>query len=226
MEFYAEKVNNKGLCAIAQAESLQYKLLGGLVVRRGCHFISLPILTVLWYVVLPKAFCRNLNHVEKLAIITSGKGIWEINLCKSNRDTVFFDKGWRDFVQQHDLTVGDIVVFEHMGEMRFNAFVFDFTACEKEFDHNLEAVKINAGASCQQRDDPYFVITIKQHNSPGSRAQYARIPAKFWKSNGLNEKTSVNLRDPSGKKWPVELKFHKNGSRYHRFIMRRGWKQF
>lgn len=34
MELYAEKVNNRGLCAVAQAESLRYKLLGGLAVRR------------------------------------------------------------------------------------------------------------------------------------------------------------------------------------------------
>ena len=31
MELYAERVANKGLCAHAQAESLKYKLLGGLV---------------------------------------------------------------------------------------------------------------------------------------------------------------------------------------------------
>ncbi len=34
VELYAEKVANRGLCAIAQAESLRYKLLGGLAVRR------------------------------------------------------------------------------------------------------------------------------------------------------------------------------------------------
>ncbi|KVH95756.1 K homology domain, prokaryotic type [Cynara cardunculus var. scolymus] len=34
VELYAERVNNRGLCAIAQAESLRYKLLGGLAVRR------------------------------------------------------------------------------------------------------------------------------------------------------------------------------------------------
>lgn len=34
---YAEKVNNRGLCAIAQCESLRYKLLGGLAVRRACY---------------------------------------------------------------------------------------------------------------------------------------------------------------------------------------------
>lgn len=36
VELYAEKVANRGLSAIAQAESLRYKLLGGLAVRRYC----------------------------------------------------------------------------------------------------------------------------------------------------------------------------------------------
>lgn len=34
---YAEKINNRGLCAIAQAESLRYKLLQGIAVRRACY---------------------------------------------------------------------------------------------------------------------------------------------------------------------------------------------
>ncbi|KAF7992642.1 hypothetical protein HCN44_004986 [Aphidius gifuensis] len=37
VELYAEKVANRGLCAIAQAESLRYKLIGGLAVRRACY---------------------------------------------------------------------------------------------------------------------------------------------------------------------------------------------
>lgn len=37
VELYAEKVNSRGLCAVAQAESLRYKLLGGLAVRRACY---------------------------------------------------------------------------------------------------------------------------------------------------------------------------------------------
>merc|ERR1712216_884095 len=37
VELYAERVNNRGLCASAQAESLRYKLLGGLAVRRACY---------------------------------------------------------------------------------------------------------------------------------------------------------------------------------------------
>ncbi|KAG6850520.1 hypothetical protein H0H93_012521 [Arthromyces matolae] len=37
LELYAEKVQYRGLSAIAQCESLRYKLLGGLAVRRACY---------------------------------------------------------------------------------------------------------------------------------------------------------------------------------------------
>jgi small subunit ribosomal protein S3e len=37
VELYAERVNNRALCAVAQAESLRYKLAGGLAVRRACY---------------------------------------------------------------------------------------------------------------------------------------------------------------------------------------------
>ncbi|RKP13052.1 putative 40S ribosomal protein RPS3 [Piptocephalis cylindrospora] len=37
VELYAEKVAVRGLCAVAQCESLRYKLLAGLAVRRACY---------------------------------------------------------------------------------------------------------------------------------------------------------------------------------------------
>lgn len=40
VELYAEKVATRGLCAIAQAESLRYKLIGGLAVRRYVGVLS------------------------------------------------------------------------------------------------------------------------------------------------------------------------------------------
>jgi len=37
VELFAERVENRGMCAMAQVESLRFKLLGGLVVRRACY---------------------------------------------------------------------------------------------------------------------------------------------------------------------------------------------
>lgn len=42
VELYAERVANRALCAVAQAESLKYKLLGGLAVRRYAAFHPSP----------------------------------------------------------------------------------------------------------------------------------------------------------------------------------------
>lgn len=38
LELYAEKVQHRGLSAVAQCESLRYKLLGGLAIRRYVRF--------------------------------------------------------------------------------------------------------------------------------------------------------------------------------------------
>lgn len=37
VELYAERVKHKGLCAQTQAESLKFKLIQGMAVRRACH---------------------------------------------------------------------------------------------------------------------------------------------------------------------------------------------
>ncbi|XP_060847530.1 small ribosomal subunit protein uS3-like isoform X2 [Rhopalosiphum padi] len=37
VELFAEKIAHRGLCAVAQAESLRYKLTGGLEIRRACY---------------------------------------------------------------------------------------------------------------------------------------------------------------------------------------------
>jgi len=39
VELYAERVKNKGLCAIAQCESVRHKLLEGLAARRACYSV-------------------------------------------------------------------------------------------------------------------------------------------------------------------------------------------
>ena len=37
VELFAERVENRAMSAMAQCESLRFKLLGGLVVRRACY---------------------------------------------------------------------------------------------------------------------------------------------------------------------------------------------
>lgn len=57
VELYAEKVNNRGLCAIAQAESLRYKLLGGLAVRRCVNLLTFDSRDVLLLCFILRKHC-------------------------------------------------------------------------------------------------------------------------------------------------------------------------
>ncbi|TMS38705.1 hypothetical protein L596_005367 [Steinernema carpocapsae] len=41
---YVEKVFHRGLCAVSQCESLRYKLIGGLAVRRACYGVMRVIM--------------------------------------------------------------------------------------------------------------------------------------------------------------------------------------
>ncbi|CAI0376368.1 unnamed protein product [Linum tenue] len=44
-----------------------------------------------------------------------------------------FKDGWKEFVEEHDLHVGDFLVFRLDGEMEFHVMVFDPTVCERRY---------------------------------------------------------------------------------------------
>ncbi|GER26707.1 transcriptional factor B3 family protein [Striga asiatica] len=84
---------------------------------------------------IPPAFSKNLGREKSgEAILTSPKGTWTVEACRDGEEGLLCLKdGWPQFVHHHSLSVGDFVVFQHISGLRFNAFIFDRTACEKEF---------------------------------------------------------------------------------------------
>lgn len=64
VELFVEKVANRGLCAIAQAESLRYKLVGGLAVRRACYGVLRYGKFAAWKL---HCFCRALRCAAMMA---------------------------------------------------------------------------------------------------------------------------------------------------------------
>ncbi|KAK6912449.1 B3 DNA binding domain [Dillenia turbinata] len=79
---------------------------------------------------IPPLFLEYLNgQVSKEAVLRSySKKVWRVKV----KDWCFED-GWTDFVKDHDLHVGDFLVFRYEGDMAFNVLVFDPSACEKKY---------------------------------------------------------------------------------------------
>ncbi|KAK9130133.1 hypothetical protein Sjap_010620 [Stephania japonica] len=48
-------------------------------------------------------------------------------------EEMWLDKGWKEFVKDNEVSLGDFIVFEHNGNMVFDVLLFDPSACEKEY---------------------------------------------------------------------------------------------
>ncbi|WJZ87462.1 hypothetical protein VitviT2T_006839 [Vitis vinifera] len=72
VELYAEKFNNRVFYAIAQAESLRFKLLGGLVVRRAGYGV-LSFVMERWYIISSGQPVKDyINSVVRHVLLKQG----------------------------------------------------------------------------------------------------------------------------------------------------------
>lgn len=93
---------------------------------------------------LPPALCEKLRQDKsKWAMLKSRKGRWMIKVRRNCEGLISFQFGWPQFVHHYSLSVGDFVVFEHLGTFNFNVFVFDPSGCERELllESNNEAAE-------------------------------------------------------------------------------------
>ncbi|EEF52479.1 B3 domain-containing protein REM16 [Ricinus communis] len=82
---------------------------------------------------IPEKFTRNLRRkLRDTVTLKSPCGTaWEVCLT-AHENTLFFDHGWREFVEYHSLEENDILVFKYNGESSFDVLMFDGQSmCEK-----------------------------------------------------------------------------------------------
>merc|ERR1712078_187782 len=86
VELYAERVNNRGLCAIAQCESVKFKLIGGLACRRACYGVVRFVME---------------SGAKGCEVTVSGKLRGQRAKCMKFKDGYFVSSGQpcRDFVE-------------------------------------------------------------------------------------------------------------------------------
>ncbi|KAK1268269.1 B3 domain-containing protein REM6 [Acorus gramineus] len=84
----------------------------------------------------PKFVRKHLSHVnlsKNRATIKSPLGrSWDV-CVHVNKEGHFFEDGWCVFVRDHDLHMGDFLVFKYKGCLDFNVKLFDSSGCEKEY---------------------------------------------------------------------------------------------
>ncbi|ONK58419.1 uncharacterized protein A4U43_C09F12350 [Asparagus officinalis] len=81
---------------------------------------------------IPPAFGDHIEVESNRRVYLKGQSgsVWGVNMVK-NCDGFSFEDGWKDFVVDHSLIMGDLLIFRYNGSLRFEVLVFDSSACEK-----------------------------------------------------------------------------------------------
>ncbi|KAL0366156.1 UNVERIFIED_CONTAM: hypothetical protein Sradi_3505700 [Sesamum radiatum] len=192
---------------------------------------------------LPPAFCANASReFSAEAAVTTQLGTWKIEVGKCGEKFYFHGGSWNRFIQGHELSVGDFIVFEHSGNMRFSATLFGLSACEKTFPVK-SIVPQNGGVYAKQVEIwtnsshcgriPPFRKTIAAHSASDrlSGQPHFYIPAGIWRPNGMHKKESALLRirgSEARREWAVKFRYYKDHSqgRSDRLAMTKGWREF
>ncbi|XP_065848513.1 B3 domain-containing protein REM6-like isoform X4 [Euphorbia lathyris] len=79
---------------------------------------------------IPVSFLKNLKGEEcDRAKLRSQRGkVWPVKINGRR-----FEDGWKQFVEDHDLQIGEFLVFRHEGDMVFDVLVLDRSTCQREY---------------------------------------------------------------------------------------------
>nr|XP_018623218.1 B3 domain-containing protein REM5-like isoform X2 [Nicotiana tomentosiformis] len=84
---------------------------------------------------IPSGFLKYLKgheHIEH-AVLRRGSKQWRV---KVNGRRI--EEGWEKFAEEHDLQLGDLLVFRHEGNMEFEVSIFDSSHCDREYSEYLQ----------------------------------------------------------------------------------------
>ncbi|KAJ4850508.1 hypothetical protein Tsubulata_040627, partial [Turnera subulata] len=103
---------------------------------------------------IPDKFVRLFGH--ELSGVVNVKvpncQAWKVGLTR-NQDGLWFNRGFREFMEHLSLDFGHFLVFRYEGSSSFSVFVFDKTACEIRYPSNLRNFSENIGAEDSEAEN-------------------------------------------------------------------------
>ncbi|XP_016549275.1 B3 domain-containing protein REM17 isoform X7 [Capsicum annuum] len=179
---------------------------------------------------LPKQFAFAnclINKKHDLIIRDERQKSWNLKLCYCQTD-VYIGDGWRKFVADNCLKEGDRIMFEVVTSGETPVWEFRVNEAKTPLQKYQDIMKkpsntspLNAQVSTSTSGDddhPYFISTIKRYCI---RKTELYFPLDFAKSNGLNRKCEMILKDETERCWSVWL-----GRLGTHFGITRGWTKF
>ncbi|PKA60953.1 B3 domain-containing protein [Apostasia shenzhenica] len=109
------------------------------------HFLKLMYGNFSNSMVIPKKFIYHFSGelLDAVELKVPSGDKWHVGLRKTN-DGVALERGWKNFIEDHDIQENDTLLFKYDGISSFLVLMFDPSGCEK------------ATAHCSKRRNPLF----------------------------------------------------------------------
>ncbi|XP_015168724.1 B3 domain-containing protein REM10-like [Solanum tuberosum] len=174
---------------------------------------------------LPNELLKHLKGHDQYehAILRWADKEWLVKL-----NGVRLEDGLENFAEQNNLEEGDVLVFKHEGDMKFEVLKFDLSnQCEIEeqqkaqkIEKTSERSKSKGAATHKHLDHSRFVCTIRPYCF---KYGYLCLPIAFVLNNNLRDKIgNLIIRDEKQRSWNLRL----NSFSPKRFVLNGGWAEF
>ncbi|CAI9275833.1 unnamed protein product [Lactuca saligna] len=178
---------------------------------------------------LPIAFVRRYLHkIPKNTILktATGEHSWRLKIKQIGEDYCFAH-GWEKLAQDVQLAARDILVFWLVDSFTFQVSFFDEHGCEKDLP--LTHTSDDDEDDGQHHDDdddvaPYEDLYFQKVICERNHRYYMGLPKKFVDSAGLENKSSIKMKDKEGKEWKIGLKIEIYSN--IRVYLASGWPHF
>ncbi|XP_070019456.1 B3 domain-containing protein REM10-like [Nicotiana sylvestris] len=197
---------------------------------------------------IPTGFLKYLKvheHIER-AVLRRGIKQWRVKV-----NGRYIEEGWEKFAEEHDLQLGDLLVFRHEGNMEFEVSIFDSSHCDREYSEYLRqqqeeannVEEISKKFEFKEKPSRGIKLSINEDSSHAEAATYEKpfgqshfvctiqpyclfrgylsLPRQFAKANGLSNK-KCDLIIKDDRQRSWKLKLSSSKSRVY---MGDGWRK-
>ncbi|AEE85945.2 unnamed protein product [Arabidopsis thaliana] len=149
---------------------------------------------------------------------------WEVKM-EGHRLT----EGWKEFVEAHDLRIGDFVVFRHEGDMVFHVTALGPSCCEIQYPQSSRheegeesgenEISEKEGEENVQKESDKSSSDLNCFSQSVTHSNISRdavsVPRDFVKRSGFSKgRHEIVLMNEEGKSWESEVKSYMSGAVY------------
>ncbi|KAK1296461.1 B3 domain-containing protein [Acorus calamus] len=88
---------------------------------------------------IPPAFWKHISGLSSgnVSLLGPSGRIWPANLV-IKEGHMYFENGWQEFVRDHSIKCGEVLLFKYDGNSCFRVLVFDASSCERKDCHSVK----------------------------------------------------------------------------------------